>query len=894
MKIYELAVEHRKEPLGIDGDDPLFSFLCDGDGTFSVSVFDSTGKKVAEKNITTPENGGFRFGMSFCGRYSWNVAFGNERAESRFETFEKFDAPFITPRDGDLFAPCVFRRFDIDKKPLSARLHVTGLGLYRAFLNGERIGNRYMTPGFNDYGSYLRVGCYDVTELLREGENEIDIFLGDGWYRGEIGLDRARNVYGTRYEVAARLVFEFENGEIGEVKTDGSWYARTSSCVENSVYDGEKHDFTRSDDRVFYCTVTETEHPVCPDFGVPTVEKEILRPILTVSPKDEKILDFGQNFAGFVRFNGRLARGQTLRLSHGEVLQNGCFYNGNLRSAKAAAEYVGDGQARSFEPMFTYFGFRYVLVEGLMNVDPSEFEGVVLSADLRETCRCETDDPGVNALIKNTLWGQRSNFIDVPTDCPQRDERLGWTADAQVFAATACFNMNCYPFYKKYLRDLEDDSTLYYGGDFPMYSPSLRGIPPAGGAVWADCGVILPWKIYEYYGDLVLLGKCYPMMRDYVSVLRKKDREQGNRGLITEGFAFGDWLALDGLSETSMVGATDKGFIMSVYYYNSVCLTAKAADELGRPERKDLATLAGKIRAAVLDEYFSPSGRLALDTQTAYVLSLYYGIYRHKAPVTDAFVTRLRRDGFKLKTGFAGTPLLLPALFDAGLDDDAFRILLNRDYPGWLCEIELGATTVWERWNSLLPNGLVSETGMNSFNHYAYGSVCEAIYSRIAGLRYTEAGWKSALIEPHPHRRLRSAKLEFEAVTGLWKVSWRLDTDRAVFSLRVTVPPGCTAQVSVFGEFIERIADGEYSYELPVPERIVHPFSPDTPNIDIMAHKGAKNVLKECLPQIYAACEKGDRAFLLESVRSCAIAFGIGADDEKFCEYENKLRGVKA
>ena len=244
MKIYELAVEHRKEPLGIDGDDPLFSFLCDGDGTFSVSVFDSTGKKVAEKNITTPENGGFRFGMSFCGRYSWNVAFGNERAESRFETFEKFDVPFITPRDGDLFAPCVFRRFDIDKKPLSARLHVTGLGLYRAFLNGERIGNRYMTPGFNDYGSYLRVGCYDVTELLREGENEIDIFLGDGWYRGEIGLDRARNVYGTRYEVAARLVFEFENGEIGEVKTDGSWYARTSSCVENSVYDGEKHDFT--------------------------------------------------------------------------------------------------------------------------------------------------------------------------------------------------------------------------------------------------------------------------------------------------------------------------------------------------------------------------------------------------------------------------------------------------------------------------------------------------------------------------------------------------------------------------------------------------------------------------------------------------------------------------
>lgn len=894
MRIYDLKVEHKTEPLGIDGNDPLFSFLCDEGGTFSVAVFDSDGNAVAEKAVVAPENGGFRFGRSFCGRFEWTVSFGSKKSSSRFETFEKFDAPFITPKDKTLFSPYVFRGFTLEKRPVSARLKITGLGLYRAFLNGKRVGKTYLTPGFNDYGSYLRVGTYDVSEMLDEGENELGVFLGDGWYRGEIGLERKKEVYGSEYQVAAELVLTFADGTVAALQTDENWRARASSCVENSIYDGEKHDFTHPTEHSCECVFSNAHFPTCPDFGAPTVEKAILKPALIISPKGEYILDFGQNFAGFVRFSGMLRHGQMLKISHGEVLQEGCFYNENLRSAKAVAEYVGDGKERVYEPMFTYFGFRYALVEGLDAVSVSDFEGVVLSADIPRACLCRTADNDINILIENTYRGQLSNFIDVPTDCPQRDERLGWTADAQVFASTACFNSDCYSFYKKYLRDLRDDQTLYYAGDFPMYSPSLIGTPPAGGAVWADCGVILPWKLYEFYGDIVLLQNCFKMMTDYVSVLRERDIEQGDRGLVTEGFAFGDWLALDGLDETAMVGATDKGFIMSVYYYNSVNLTAKAADELGRPERRELFLLAGRIRNAILNEYFSPAGRLALDTQTAYVLSLYYGIYRIKEPVVAAFEKRLQRDGYKLTTGFVGTPLLLPALFDAGLTTDAYRILLNREYPGWLYEVGLGATTVWERWNSLLPNGKVSETGMNSFNHYAYGSVCEAVYTRIAGLRLGEAGWKSAVIEPCPHRLMLSAEIEYIAPTGKWKVKWNLDIEKEKLFINTVVPAGCTARINIFGKTVSEVSDGEYSFEVPVPADISFPFSCDTPNIDIMAFEPTKSLLKKYLYPIYAACEKGSRAFLLETVRSCAIAFGIGETDENFSEYENKIRRIKA
>ena len=297
-----------------------------------------------------------------------------------------------------------------------------------------------------------------------------------------------------------------------------------------------------------------------------------MHPDLYISPKGEQILDFKQNMVGFIRYKGNLNKNQEMKIAHGEILLNKCFYNGNLGTAKASLKYKGDGEKRIYEPKFTFFGFRYALIEGLEKVNPSDFEGVVIYTNLETTMECKTDNEKINKLIKNAFWGQRGNFLDVPTDCPQRDERLGWTADTQVFVNTACFNMDCYNFYKKYLHDLRGDQIMYFKGDIPMFSPSLKHQAFDGGAVWADAGTIIPWNLYMNYGDKKLLEYCYPMMKDYIEVLINKDIEQGNKHLILEGFTFGDWLARDGFCPQGVLGGTDPGFIMSVYYYVSINL----------------------------------------------------------------------------------------------------------------------------------------------------------------------------------------------------------------------------------------------------------------------------------------------------------------------------------
>ena len=370
---------------------------------------------------------------------------------------------------------------------------------------------------------------------------------------------------------------------------------------------------------------------------------------------------------GFIRFKGYLNKSQELKISHGEVLQEKCFYNLNYRSAKAILKYKGDGNDRIYEPKFTYFGFRYALIEGLNEVNPKDFEGVVIYTDLEQTIECKTDNKKINQLIQNTLWGQKGNFLDVPTDCPQRDERLGWTADSQVFTNIACYNMDSYIFYKKYIKDLRGDQIMYFNGDIPMFSPSLKHQAENGGSVWADSGTIIPWNIYMNYGDKYLLEKSYSLMKDYVDNLIKKDESQGNNGLILKGFCFGDWLALDGISETSTNGGTDLGFIMSIYYYHSVDLLTKAAEELGKDsDVKNYTKYKEKIYKAILGEFFAPNGRLTVNTQTAYILSLYYNIYRNKEIIINKFKERLKLDAYKLKTGFTGTPLILLTLFDNG------------------------------------------------------------------------------------------------------------------------------------------------------------------------------------------------------------------------------------
>ena len=711
--------------------------------------------------------------------------------------------------------PRVFRTFEAHGLK-DARLTVTGLGLYRAFLNGQRIGEDYLTPGFNDYDAYVAARTYDVTPLLREGENLLEIWLGKGWYGGRLGYDPRTSapVWGTHYYAGARLTAQAADGSGFVLETDESWLASATPIREGNIYDGEIRDDTADCSAVFPCRAAVTAYRTEPDQAPPVRAIASFQPAVLHTPKGETVLDFGQNISGFVRFADRLQRGQTMRLQYGEVLQDGCFHRDNLRSARAEYVYTSDGAGKTVEPYFTFYGFRYVKVEGAGSEDPADYTAVAVSSDLPVTMRCATASEKVNRLIRNTLWGQRDNFVSIPTDCPQRDERLGWTADTQVFCRTAMYQMDCREFYRKFIRDMREDQVRYLDGDVPKYSPSLRGLAGHGGAVWADAGVIIPWEVYQTYGDRERLAEAYPLMHDYTEYLIREDRRLGGTHILFDSFTFGDWLALDGKNELDVHGGTDTAYIQGVYYMNAVRLTAKAAAVLGLGEDARRYTLLEEgIRHALLDEYFTPGGNLSADTQTGYVLALYYGLWRDKEKLLRGFRRRLDRDGGKLKTGFAGTPLLLPVLLDNGMTETAYKLLLNEEYPGWLYAVNLGATTVWERWNSILPDGRISDTGMNSLNHYANGSVCEAIYSRMAGLRCAEPGWKKAVIAPKASRQLPWIDLKYESPAGLYAVKWTLD-EAGVFRMDAEIPEGCLAQVILPGGGDEGLfGPGRHAFE---------------------------------------------------------------------------------
>ncbi len=787
-------------------------------------------------------------------------------AELKDDTMTMKRFRFITP-EKPIKCPMFSKAFTA-QGVRSAYMEITGLGLYRAFLNGRRVGDDWLTPGFNDYTAYLRFRRYDITPLLKE-ENELSVVLGDGWYKGRFGLSDLGgdvNIFGSQHMLAVRIVLTGNDGQTREIGTDESWIASCSPILDSSIYDGETRDDTRPAGEGVSCVPVdppcEPEEDAAPAIRV----KAVLRPILIISPKGEQILDFGQNMAGVVRFANRLPKGRTIRLRHFEVLQDGCFFADNLRSAKAEYVYTSDGKTGEIEPFFTFYGFRYVMAEGLDRVDPDDFRGLVLSSDLKETLRVETDSPKINQLMRNTLWSQRGNFLDVPTDCPQRDERLGWTGDAQVFAATACRQMDCKAFYRKYMRDLRVDQTRYYGGDIPMFSPSLRGKAGAGGAAWADAAAIIPWQVYLQYGDLGLLRETYPLMRDYALNLIRQDLKDGSRRLITEGFAFGDWLALDGITEKSMAGGTDLPFIQSVYCMHSIRLAALAAGELGQREDRDRFTaLADEIRAAILNEYFTPGGRLSVDTQTAYALALHFELYTDAEVIRAQLKQRLLRDQFILKTGFVGTPLILPALLDHGMEEEAYRLLYREAYPSWLYAVNLGATTIWERWNSMLPDGRVSDTGMNSFNHYANGSVCEAIYGHIAGLRVLQPGWKAALISPKPNRRMKSISLAFESPAGPYAVAWQINDD-GTFALQAQVPAGASARVilPLHPENLQmNLPAGQHNFHYTPTQDLLHPYHAGTLTQDLMANAEAAKALEKHVPGFYYAAVSGNVDFLM-------------------------------
>ncbi len=750
-------------------------------------------------------------------RYFWKVRVWGETesAESDTAWFEtaKMDEPWqaawITPDiDDNRLHPILFRQFDLPARPVEARAYICGLGLYHFELNGQRVGDEYFTPYCNAYDQWIQYQTFDITEQLRAGTNLVYVMLGNGWYKGRYGADKGVvGFYGDRFALICELHITLENGDERVVVTDRSWSAQPSPVIESDIFDGEMVDARIAKD-IRDDSATFGVKPIAIDLArlearrsLPVCINEEIKPVAVIhTPAGETVLDMGQNMTGWVRFRTSAPAGTRIHLQFGEVLQGGNFFRDNLRTAKAEFTYIADGSEAVVQPYFTFFGFRYVKVSGWVGeLSVDDFTGCVIYSRMDTTGAIETSHEKVNQLFRNALWGQKGNFLDIPTDCPQRDERLGWTGDAQIFSGTACFNMDVAAFFAKYAYDLAKEQTKT-GGMVPHIVP-MANLNKGGSAAWGDVATIMPWNVYEFYGDAGILEQQFESMRAWVDYIREIDESTGGRRLWTEGVHFGDWLSLDVSDPTFRRGGTAHDFIASAFYYYSALLVARAAAALGKLDHAEAyGRLAAEVKAAIQQEYFTATGRLAVPTQTGYVLALFMDLApdAHRERVKDDLIARLINDNVHLKTGFVGTPYICRVLSNNGANDLAYRLLLNEDFPSWLYAVNLGATTIWERWNSLNPDGSISSTGMNSLNHYAYGSIVEWMYRDMCGLNPSAGdggvtGFRHALIAPKPDRSLEWARARYRSAAGLYESGWRIDD--AGLTIDITIPFNASARV---------------------------------------------------------------------------------------------------
>ena len=842
MKIRSLRTNHLTNPLGFAMTAPTFTWTAESDGQkqasariqvsktcdFAEMIYDSGVRADISSLGFTPE-----IALSPRTRYFWRVevtADNGDTAVSEPAWFEtaKMDEPWAAqwiraPFDKDVH-PIISRTITLRAKPVKARAYVTGLGVYELNINGRKAGDEVLAPFYNDYNNWIQYQTYDITDLLREGENHVDAWLGNGWYKGRFGfVDKMKEVYGDRMQLFGEIRMEMPDGAEIVIGTDGEWQCRTSPILESSIYDGEIYD-ARLEDAPANVNVEIADAPKGPlsaRLSPPlrktrTVQaKELLH-----TPAGEQVIDFGQLMTGWVEFDCDLPEGAKIFLEHGELLQHDNFYRDNLRTALEHYTYISKGGPAHVRPHFTFYGFRFVKVTGVENVDITKFVGHVIHSDLDNTGKLETSNAKVNQLISNAYWGQIGNFLDVPTDCPQRDERMGWTGDAEVFAPTASFNMYTPAFYNKYLHDmLLEQRDL--GGSVPHVVPDvlsqiksiINSAPFSedhGSCAWADAAAMIPWTMYEFYGDKVMLERQYENMKLWVNWIRKQDEEQcGGRRLWQCGFHFADWLALDNPVQGSSFGGTDPYYVASAYYYFSTMNTAKAARVLGKDaEAAEYEQLAAEIKEAFRKEFFTSTGRIAEPTQTAMLMALFLDLVPETARerIKADLKEKLRQKNWHLDTGFVGTYFICRTLTENGMADIAYTLLLNEDFPSWLYEVNMGATTVWERWNSVLPNGLVSDTGMNSMNHYAYGCIVEWMYRFMAGLNpvATAPGFKKAKISPVTDPRFAWVKAQYDSASGVYETAWERDEEKVVY--RVTVPFDCEA------EFIPE-ADDEWTLD---------------------------------------------------------------------------------
>jgi len=840
ITVKNLTVEHKKNPVGIDALQPRLSWKIYSTGnnimqtSYSVRVATdqmfSPGKMVwksekteSTESVLVPYNG---FALKSGIIYFWQVkVWDNKGRESKWSETATWEMGLLSQSDwkakwiemkGDTnrfsTSPHFRKDFTAGKNIQKAEVYVTSHGFYELHINGKKAGDQVFTPGWTSYGKRLQYQVYDVTSQVIKGNNAIGVVLGDGWYRGTLAWGGNWAVYGKRLGLFVQLKLVYTDGSEELVVSDESWKCNNDGALRMSdIYDGEIYDANKkltgwdspgyNDTKWEKVTIGNYPFNLIASEGSPVRKIQEIRPVkIFRTPKGSLVADMGQNMVGWVRLKVTGPKGTVITIRHAEVLDKfGEFYTANLRAAKAQYIYTlaGTGE-ETYEPRFTFMGFRFVEVTGFPGtLTADNLTGVVVHSDMEPTGTYDCSNPLINQLQHNIVWGQNGNFVDVPTDCPQRNERLGWTGDAQAFSRTAAFNYNVLSFFTKWLKDIAADQKP--GGEVPDVIPdvlnpqkSTTAQPSAG---WGDVSVIVPWTMYTVYGDKRLLETQYPSMKKWVEYIRKS---AGSSYQWKGGSKYGDWLFYHPPvnNHTEADGYTEPDFIATAYFAYSTSLLAKAAKELGKTEdEKDYTDLYGKIRDVFIQQYVTPAGRVGTCSQTSYILALKFGLLPEdlKEKAAKFLVDDIKSRGSHLSTGFLGTIYICHELTDAGYTDVAYDLLLQETYPSWLYPVKMGATTIWERWDGQKTDSTFQDTGMNSFNHYAYGAIGDWMYRVSAGIETKDPGYRYLFLQPHIAKKLSYAKATFESSYGTIASGWTRKDGKII--VHVIIPANSKATV---------------------------------------------------------------------------------------------------
>lgn len=861
LRPVELHVEYKQNPLGIDVMKPRLSWQLTSEAhparqtAFQILTATSrtalegnegdlwdTGKVTADESIQIVYDGEPLQSRQVCW---WKVRAWNDNDEAgpwsepavwtmgllepadwtaRWIGFDEPAPPKPDEDSAKVIPPAVYfrKKFVCEKEIQRATVYASALGAYELRMNGEKIGDDVLTPGWPDFHKRVYYNTYDVTNQMNQSENVVAVLLGPGWYSGYMGwlIEEPGVVYGKHSRARVQLELQYTDGSRAIVATEDTWRASHGPIIGADIYMGEQFDARREmpgwdntgfDDSAWRPAVIDDAYAGAIEAypGIPVRKMFEIKPVALHEPEPGVwVYDLGQNMVGYARLNVCGDCGDKVTLRFAEVLNpDGTVYVANLRGARATDEYWLGGKNETYEPVFTFHGFRYVEMRGFLG-EPTldNITGVVLYNDLPETGRFETSNAMVNQLQSNIVWGQRGNFLEVPTDCPQRDERLGWMGDAQIFIRTGTFNMDTAPFYTKWMRDVVDGQGE--NGAFADVSPRACAMTD-GAPAWGDAGVIVPWTMYRVYGDTRIIETYYDAMRRWIDYVH-----EGNPSLIRRerlNSNYGDWLSIN--------ADTPKDLLATAYFAYDCKLMAEMAQVAGKDDDVEAyTTLFNDIRDAFNKEYVQPDGAIHGDTQTAYVLALKFGLLSDelKVKAAEKLVQNIRNLDTHLSTGFVGGGYLLPVLTDAGYLDVAYQLLLNETFPSWGYTIRHGATTIWERWDGWTHDKGFQNPGMNSFNHYAFGSVGEWLYATVAGIDFSAPGYKQLVLHPRPGGGLTRARGEYHSIRGTIVSDWQIADD--VFGWQATVPANTTAAIHVPAKYARNISIQGPAGEIEMPE----------------------------------------------------------------------------